>query len=313
MSPLFAHVLTAALLTMGPFEKNDPLIDQGTSLYEKGQFDEALKKFDEAAKQYPQDARVPYNRGLALHKAGRNDEAKAAFERAIELDRGGDGTLTAKAHYNLGNVLAGDKDKKPAIREYREALKRNPADELARHNLEVLLKNLPPKENGQDGGTPDAGKADAGRPDAGPDAGQPDAGQPDAGQPDAGPDAGQPPDGGAPDAGPDGGSDGGSQGDAGQADGGKGDGGQGDQDKAGDAGQDDDNQQGDGGADGGAEPRDAGAPNEGQPKLLPDGGVDVSKLEAEKLLDSMKSTEKNMQLWRFRQKQQKVDPNGKDW
>lgn len=46
---------------------------------------------------------------------------------------------------------------------------------------------------------------------------------------------------------------------------------------------------------------------------MSDGGLDVSKREAERLLDSIKSSEKNMQLWRFRQKTSKSDPHGKDW
>ena len=45
--------------------------------------------------------------------------------------------------------------------------------------------------------------------------------------------------------------------------------------------------------------------------MQPDGGL--SKKEAEKALDSMKNGEKNLQLWRFRQKTQKNDNHGKDW
>jgi len=310
-------IALAAVLAMNPFEKNDPLIDEGTSLYEKGQFEEALKKFDQAGAQYPQDPRVAYNRGLALHKLGKNDDAKQALQHALELDH--DGSLASKSHYNLGNVAAAAGDKKLALREYREAMKKNPQDELARHNYEVILKDLPPEKTNGDAGTPDGGKADGGHPDAGQDGGANDAGA-DAGKPDAGTDAGIDggvdgghPDGGPGDGGQDGGADGG-QGDAGQGDGGRGDGGNGDQDKQGDGGQkSDDPKRGDGGSDGGSEDRDGGSPQEADGRMLPDGGVDLSKQDAERLLDSMKNTEKNMQLWRFRQKSTKSTPNGKDW
>jgi hypothetical protein len=310
----------AALLAMNPFEKNDPLIEAGTQLYEKGQFEEALKQFDEADKQHSGDPRVPYNRGLALHKLGKNDDARQALQRSLELDR--DGSLAGKAHYNLGNVAAAAGDKKLALKEYREALKKNPQDELARHNYEVILKDLPPEKSSGDAGTPDGGHADAGAPDAGPDGGSsPDSGA-DAGRPDAGPDGGTDggvdggaPDGGAGDGGQDGGADGGKgQGDGGQGDGGRGDAGDGNQDKKADAGEkSDDNRPGDAGSDGGQADRDGGAPQESEGKMLPDGGVDVSRQDAERLLDSMKSTEKNMQLWRFRQRSTKSTPNGKDW
>lgn len=304
MSPVALSTLLALLLAAGPFEKNDPLIDEGTSLYEQGKFEQALEKYDQAAAAHPRDPRVPYNRGLALHQAGRHEEARQALQRAIELDRGGDGTLTARAHYNLGNVAAALKDRAGALKAYREALKRDPGDELARHNLEVVLRDLPPPSDGPDGGTPDGGAGDGGQPDAG----RPDGGRPDGGPDGGGQDAGQR-DGG----GPDGGADGGKPADGGSGDGGRGDGGEGEQERPGDGGRPGD-RPGDGGLDGGLDEQpDGGAPTPADRARLADGGLDVSKLEAEKLLDSMKSAEKSMQLWRFRQKSPKVDPNGKDW
>lgn len=295
----------------GPFERNHPEIEAGTEAYDAQNFEEALARYDAAAKEKPSDPIVEYNRGLALHKLGRNDEAKQAFNRALDLDR--EGKLSSKIHYNLGNVAAASGDKKEAIAQYRAALRKDPDDPLARHNLEVLLKNLPPQQSsGADGGTPDGGGNDGGKPDAGQDGGVSDSGV-DAGRPDGGQPDGGGGDGGSPDGGTDAGADGGSQGgDGGQGDGGRGDGGDGNQDKKGDAGQDSESSQGDAGSDGGTEESDAGM-QEPQPQLLPDGGVDVSKKDAEKLLDSLKSSEKNLQLWRFKQKTPRSDPNGKDW
>lgn len=303
---LFAGPAQAA----GPLEKNHPEVELGTQAYEQQKFDEALIHYDAALREKPSDPRAHYNRGLALHKLNRNEEAKAAFMAAMELDRTGE--LAGKLHYNLGNVAAAMGEKKEAVKQYRAALKKNPDDQLARHNLEVLLKNLPPEQNqGQDGGAPDAGGHDGGKPDAGPDGGVTDggsdAGAPDGGRPDGGGDAGM-------DGGMDGGVDGGQNGgDGGQGDGGSGDGGQGEKEQQGDGGSQQDTP-GDGGSDGGSESKDAGVDQQqGQPELLPDGGVDLDKKDAEKLLDSLKSTEKNLQLWRFKQKTPKSDPNGKDW
>jgi len=309
---LFVVLGTAARVeASGPFEKNHPEVARGTEAWDAQKFDEALTHYDAALKEKPADARVQYNRGLALHKLNRNDEAKQALQSALELDRSGE--LAGKIHYNLGNVAAAMGDKKLAVQEYRQALRKNPDDELARHNLEVLLKNLPPEQNqGKDGGTPDAGGHDGGRPDAGEDGGVNDGGA-DAGRPDGGRPDGGDGDAGLSDGGADAGADGGqSPGDGGQGDGGSGDGGQGDQDKPGDAGASQQDQPGDGGSDGGSESQDGGV-SESQEAKLEDGGVDVSKQDAEKLLDSMKATEKNLQLWRFKQKSPKSDPHGKDW
>ncbi len=307
---LFTLVFTFGS-AMGPLEKNQDDVDEGMSAYEQGDYERALQAFERAEKVKSADPRVHYNRGLALHKLNRTDDAKAAFNRALELDRGGE--YASKIHYNLGTMAAVNGQKDEAIRELRRALKKDPNDALARHNLEVILRDLPPKsQNGNDGGTPDGGKADGGKPDAGFDGGISDGGS----------DAGGGRDGGEGDGGSasDGGADGGTPKDGGTGDGGSGDGGQGDKDKKGDAGSDggqgdageqgDPNQKSDGGSDGGKEmPSDGGAALE--PMGLADGGM--TPAEAEKLLEPLKRNEKNLQLWRFRQKTQKNDPNGKDW
>lgn len=297
-----ALLLAGQARAAGPLEKNHPEVELGTQAYEAQKFDEALIHYEAALRDRPADARVQYDRGLALHKLGRNDEAKAALQAALELDRSGE--LAAKLHYNLGNIAAATGDKQQAVKEYRAALRKSPDDQLARHNLEVLLKDLPPlKKEGEDGGSPDAGRSDGGRPDGGSDGGRSDAGQ------DGGSDGGRG-DGGAPDAGDggarpqsdggggDGGVDGGDRDGGMKADGGRQDGGGGEQ------------RPGDGGSDGGSSKQDAGSM---EPVRLADGGVDASREEAEKLLDSLKSSEKNLQLWRFKQKSPKSDPHGKDW
>lgn len=311
---LLLMLVPCAALAMGPFEKNHPLVDKGTDAFNGGRFEEALGDFDAAAKERPKDHRVQYNRAVALHKLGRNPEARQALSQADEFDEAHE--LSAKIHYTLGNIAAADGDPKAAIKEYRKSLKADPNDGFARHNLEVLLRNLPPKQNsGADGGTPDGGRSDAGtRPDAGQDGGaHPDSGV-DAGTPDGGPNDGGQQDGGqTPDGGQDGGADGGPPQDGGQGDGGKGDAGQGEKEKPGDAGEGGQGRRGDTGADGGADQHDAGQAEEAEPVEAGDGGAQTEKRDAEKLLDSLKNNEKNLQLWRFRQKTQRNDTHGKDW
>lgn len=321
---LFVVLIAGQARASGPLERNHPEIELGTEAYEAERYEEALTHYDLAAKEKPSDPRVHYDRGLALHKLGRNDEASAAFQQALDLDRTGE--YAGKIHYNQGNVAAAKGDKKKAAAEYRAALKKNPGDEAARHNLEVMLRDLPPpQQQGNDGGTPDGGARDGGQPDGGGSDGGADAGRPDGGGSDGGNPDGGTPDAGAGDAGSsdggssDGGADGGpgdagqKPGDGGAGDGGRGDGGNPDDKQSGDAGDSSQPQGADGGSDGG-EPRDFDGGTGGDQKdRLPDGGIDLDKKDAEKLLDSMKSTEKNLQLWRFKQKGQKSEPRGKDW
>lgn len=262
-------------LALGPFEKNHPRVEEGMAAYEAGRFDDALNAFEAARRELPDNAVVEFDRGNALYKLQRLDEAREAYHRVTELDRG---ALQEKDYYNLGNALAELGQPKDAIAAYRKALLLDPKDDLARHNLEVVLRDLPKPKRPQQ---PDAGQ------DAGMDAGQ------DAGR-DAGQDAGDKPGQGQ------GGSDGGT-GDGGT----KGDGGVG-------------KGPGDGGTDAGEGPQDEPDENEGSP----DGGSDqqpmqeLNKKDVERLLDSMKQSEKNLQLWRFQQRKSsksKRDNATKDW
>jgi tetratricopeptide (TPR) repeat protein len=279
-------------------------VDEGQRDYDHGDYEHALEKFDAAQKQLPGNATVEFDRGVTLHKLGKHDDALAALNHALDLDAKGE--LQQRIHYNLGNVYAALNKKKEAVAEYRKALHLDPRDEQARHNLEVLLRDLkPPKQQGPDGGTPDGGHPDAGPPDAGPDGGADggDGGAGDAGRGDAGSDAGQ-------DGGEDGGADGGSQGDGGEGDGGRGDGGQGEKPKQGDGGQGSD-QMGDGGTDGGSDALDAGSSEAAEEWR--DGGMSMNRSQAENLLDSFKNSEKNLQPWRFQQRRPNKNLNGKDW
>ncbi|HYX90436.1 MAG TPA: tetratricopeptide repeat protein, partial [Myxococcaceae bacterium] len=175
---LAAAAAAAALVAAAPgrqlglFEKNHPLVEAGNKAYAEGRYEDALAAFEAARRELPGTAAADFDFGSALYKLGRYAEAKQAFERAVGAP---DGTLRQKDYYNLGNALAQLGDDEGAMRAYRKALTLDPADEEARHNLEVLLrKKKPPQQQqppdaGADGGT-DAGQ-DGGAPDGGADAG----------------------------------------------------------------------------------------------------------------------------------------------
>ena len=121
----------------GVLDAPEAKTEQGRKAYAAGRYDEALKAFDEAAAQHPASATLEFNRGSALYKLGRHEEAKQAFLRAAKQ---APGALAAQDRYNLGNALAALGERKEAINAYRKALSLDPNDEQARHNLEVLLK-----------------------------------------------------------------------------------------------------------------------------------------------------------------------------
>lgn len=66
----------------------DQVYEAGKALYDAKDYSGALQKFDEAAALDPSKARWQYNRGLALKKLKRNEDARAAFLKSRELDPG---------------------------------------------------------------------------------------------------------------------------------------------------------------------------------------------------------------------------------
>jgi Ca-activated chloride channel family protein len=271
-------LLAAPAQALGPFEANPPGVERGLNAYDEGRFEDALRAFQDAEREAPGNPALEYNRGNALYRLGRYAESREAYRRAADTA----GTsLKERDLYNMGNALAQLGDTDGAIGAYRKALVLEPRDEAARHNLEVLLRKIPPpKSQSSDGGT-DGGRPDAGSRDGGSDGGQGDGGQTGDGGTQRG------------DAGTRGG------GDGGQADGGS---------RA-------EQRQG-GEQDAGSRPDqpDAGAP---EPEPLRDGGVGraggFDRSEAERLLDAMRQNERNLQLWRFQQKKRQRKPDEKDW
>ena len=277
-------------LALGVLEKNHPIVEQGRKAYEKGDYEEALRQFDAAQKDLPSSASLDFNRGNALFKLGRMEEANQAYHRALETERS---DLKEKDYYNLGNVWAQMGNVKEAVAAYRKALTLDPKDEEARHNLEVVLRELqrPPP----DGGTPRAmdGGTDGGSPDGGRDGGSSDGGSgrgSSRGNEDAGQDLGGSEDGGS-----------------------SRDGGTGSQAPT-------RSTRPDGGVPPHTDP-DAGDANpdrrgEESEQPMPDGGsmagLRLNQQDAERLLDSIKRDEKNLQLWKFQQKKPRQESE-KDW
>ncbi len=275
----------------GLFSRADPRVGAANDAYAKGKYDDALRGYEQAELDAPNSPVLDFDRGNALYKLGRRDEARSAYQSALAAQ---DSALEAKDYYNLGNALwdLGEKDR--AAEAYQRALLLDPANDDARHNLELLL--APPPD--QDGGTPDGGP---------PDGGQEDGGSPQNQKPDGGQGGGA--DGGGSDGGAsDGG--GGKQNDQGGGDGGPSDGG------SADGGTEPPPEAQDGGRDGGASEekplaeRDGGAAGRNQAEAQ---AQPLDQQRAEQLLDALRQREKNLQLWKFRLKHQRAKDVDKDW
>lgn len=109
--------------------------NRGNRLYEQGRYADAEKAYLEARAAGPAAPEIFYNLGNSLIRQNRLKEGLQALRRAAE----GGGELGQKALYNMGNALYSAGHYRESAEAYIEALKLNPADRDAKHNLELAL------------------------------------------------------------------------------------------------------------------------------------------------------------------------------
>jgi tetratricopeptide (TPR) repeat protein len=138
--------LSSAAFAQNLFQKIPPGVQHGMDAYQKERFEEALEAFEEAQLEMPSNAQLEFNRGTTFYKQEKYNEALQSLNRARELD---DGKLQGDVFYNMGNTYAAMGKASEAMASYRQALRANPQDTMARHNLEFLLSQPPPPPSAQ--------------------------------------------------------------------------------------------------------------------------------------------------------------------
>jgi tetratricopeptide (TPR) repeat protein len=138
-------LLLAAALAFSPFQAEEENVRAGNEKLLAGDGQAALSHYDAAERKVGVRPEIDYDRGHAAARLGKLEEAERHFRRAAEK---APAPLASRALQNAGNVLAGRGDRKGAIGAYREALRRDPGNEDARYDLEVLLRREEPPPSG---------------------------------------------------------------------------------------------------------------------------------------------------------------------
>jgi Ca-activated chloride channel homolog len=116
--------------------------------FERGDYVQAVEYYQRAIEQDPDNARLHFNMGNALYELGRTDEAKESYDRFRNLTD--NAVEQSFADYNTGRMLADQEQYDEALNFFREALKKNPDDDDARHNYELALRQQQQQEQQQD-------------------------------------------------------------------------------------------------------------------------------------------------------------------
>jgi len=130
-------LLLPLLLAAAPFTREQPDVRAGNERLVQGDAAGALERYRAAEQAVGPRPELDYDRGIALLRSGKTAEALEALRRAAAR---GDGPLASRALQNAGNALDAAGDREGAIRAFADALARDPANEDARFDLEVLLR-----------------------------------------------------------------------------------------------------------------------------------------------------------------------------
>jgi Ca-activated chloride channel homolog len=132
---------------------------RGNDNYKKGKYDDALKEYDDALLIAPADTLLKMNRGSALYRLGRFQEADSSYAGTLAMKNK---RKLADAHYNLGNIQfkegdmlmqgggqGADEKYKSALQNYIASLDLRPDDKDAKWNIELTQRRIQLQEQQQ--------------------------------------------------------------------------------------------------------------------------------------------------------------------
>lgn len=136
-------------LALAPWARADDAASKnrtGNRLFEQGKYLDAEKAYLEAQAEMPGRPELSYNLGNSLIRQKKYDQALQALRQAAGA---GDRHLQARSWYNAGNALFEAGDFRNAAEAFIQALRLQPADLDAKHNLELALKKKEEQKQGK--------------------------------------------------------------------------------------------------------------------------------------------------------------------
>ena len=123
-------------------------IQQGNAAYKEGKFEEAAQHYRQALEVKPDNNTAQFNLAAALYKAKDKEGALQAYDKSIEnYTKANDLAKLSQSYYNKAVVLHNDNKIDECIEDYKRALRINPNDDDARHNLQKALRKKKEQQN----------------------------------------------------------------------------------------------------------------------------------------------------------------------
>lgn len=127
-------------------QSENKTLRRGNKAYENEKFQDAERHYAKAVEANPNSFGGNFNLGNAMYKQENFRGADSAFLRSIASQTNRENQ--SKAFYNYGNALIKNQMLAESVEAYKQALRLNPNDEDARHNL-VYAMNMLQQQQGQ--------------------------------------------------------------------------------------------------------------------------------------------------------------------
>ena len=115
-------------------------IREGNGEYKDGNYQQAEVEYRKALEKDPQSYPADFNLGNALYKQKQYDAAASKYSALAGNEH--NKQKLSRYYYNLGNSLFQKQKYSESIEAYKNALRNNPTDMDAKHNLQLALQML---------------------------------------------------------------------------------------------------------------------------------------------------------------------------
>ena len=122
--------------------------ERGNELFEAAAYDSALAHYRDAQTEKPDLSELHFNAGRTFYELEQYDDAAREFGRAAETD---DLQLKAESLLNLGNAHFKSQKLQEAVESYKEALDIQPQNSSSKQNLKLALSMMQKREQPQQG------------------------------------------------------------------------------------------------------------------------------------------------------------------
>lgn len=129
---------------------------EGNRLFAQGKYEAAEKAYLDAQVKNPGTPEILYNLGNSLIRQKKNEQGMQALRQSIDK---GNTEIKKNSWYNTGNALFSMGNFRDSAGAFIEALRLDPGDMDAKHNLELALKKLQQQNRSQSNQKQQDGKA----------------------------------------------------------------------------------------------------------------------------------------------------------